>query len=188
METIFLHLLAPCGRKNKNSNIKCWSKTWERACNSFCHMAYMSLKWEAGMSHTFLWTEVLQKVAVTWHSLVAFHHWSCRHVTCLFLHRGVTQFCTFPLSLFLEHRLWQQTKLMSRTSPEIIYVICDIRVSKFVLQSFTLWDKMFYLEQGNAFYLFVPGVSVPPVDIIHVRRCVLWKIWFLLGEKGHNFR
>lgn len=47
---------------------------------------------------------------------------------------------------------------------------------------------MFYLEQGNAFYLFVPGVSVPSVVIIHVRRYVLCKIWFLLVEKGHNFR
>lgn len=136
------------------------------------------------MSHTFLWTEILQKVVVTWHSLVAFHRWSCRYVTCLFLHWHVTQLYAFPLSLFLEHSLWQQTELMSRDSTEIIYVICDIRVSKSMLQAFILWDRMFYLEQRNAFYLLVPGVSVPSVVIIHVKRYVLCKIWFLLEARN----
>lgn len=140
------------------------------------------------MSHTFLWTEVLQKAAVTRHSSVAFYRWSCRYVTCLFFHQGVTQLCAFPLSLFLECSLWQQAKLMSRASPEIIYVICDIRVSKFMLQAFTLWDRIFYLEQRNACYLFVPGVSVPSVVIIHVKRYVLCKIRFLFWGNGHNFK
>lgn len=132
------------------------------------------------MSHTFLWTEILQKVVVTWHSLVAFHCWSCRYVTCLFLHQCVTQLCAFPLSLFLEHSLWQQTQLMSRGSTEIIYVICDIKVSKSMLQAFILWERMFYLEQRNAFYLLVPGVFVPSVVIIHVKRYIFCKIQFLL--------
>lgn len=151
-----------------------------RACSSFCQAAYVSLKWEAGVSHTFLWTEVLQKAAVTWHSLVALGSWSRRYVTCLFLHRGVAQCRTLPLPLFLEHSLWQQSQLMSGASAEIIYVIRGIRVSKFVSRAFILWDRMLYLEQRNAFYLFVPGVSVPSVVIIYVKRYVLCKIWFLL--------
>lgn len=174
--------------KEQKPKYKMLIQTWEGACSSFCHVAYVSLKWEAGCHTLFFELRMLQKEAVTWHSLVAFHRWSCRYVTCLVFHQGVTQLCTFPLSLFLERSLWQQAKLISRSSPGIIYVICDIRVSKFMLQSFTLWDRTFYLEQGNAFYLFVPGVSVPSVLIIHVKRYVLCKIWFLFWGKRHNFK
>lgn len=43
---------------------------------------------------------------------------------------------------------------------------------------------MLYLEQRNAFYLFVPGVSVPSVVTVHVKRHVLCKIRFLLEGRG----
>lgn len=39
---------------------------------------------------------------------------------------------------------------------------------------------MLYLEQRNAFYLFVPGVSVPSVVTVRVKRYGLCKTRFLL--------
>lgn len=88
-------------------------------------------------------------------------------------------FC-FLFGVYFWRTAPDNKQLMSRASTEIIYVICDIRVSKSMSQAFILWDRMLYLEHRNAFYLFVPGVSVPSVVITYVKRYVLCKLWFLL--------
>lgn len=185
METIFLHLLAPCGRRNKNPKYKMLIQNMRRGLQQLLprgicvfevwgrHVTHLSLNWdfaEGSGDMAQLGGFPLLKLQVCDMPIPARMCHTALHISnCL---------CFWSTASDNKHNWWAET-----VSAEIIYVICDIRVPKSMLQAFILWERMFYLEQKNAFYLLVPGVFVPSVVIIHVKRYILCKIRFLLEAR-----